>query len=279
MITRRTFIGLSTAAAALTTTTGFSQETVPVYLQSGSKKKGFCTTAGDSPGWAEKLTSLHAKWFYTWAGFVPDDAPKGMAFVPMIRSRHSKPEMVAKIRESFAGHDIKEVLGFNEPDTKHQDGLTVEQALDLWPMYMETGLRIGSPACVHPDKQWMIDFMAGVEERKLRVDFVCIHSYGGPNPEAFLNRLEKVHEMFNRPLWITEFAVGDWNAKTVEENKHDPKTVLRFMDKVLPKLDRLDFLERYSWFSASADSPPVGTSALFDLEGKLTELGQCYRDA
>jgi hypothetical protein len=279
MINRRKFIGLSATTAALTAATGYSQPAVPDYLQSGSKKKGFCITAGDNPGWTDRLINLHAKWFYTWAGFVPGDAPPGMIFTPMIRSRHAKPEMVAKIRKSFEGHDIKEVLGFNEPDTKHQDGLSVQEALDLWPMYMETGLRIGSPACVHPDKQWMIDFMAGVEERKLRVDFICIHSYGGPNPDAFLSRLEKVHEMFNRPLWITEFAVGDWNAKTVEENKYDPKTVLRFMDKVLPKLDRLDFLERYSWFSASVDSPPLGTSALFNPDGTLTELGEHYRDA
>ena len=45
---------------------------------------------------------------------------------------------------------------------------------------MKTGLRLGSPVCVHPDNAWMKAFMQGVAERKLRVDFICMHSYGGP---------------------------------------------------------------------------------------------------
>jgi hypothetical protein len=51
------------------------------------------------------------------------------------------------------------------------------------------------------------------------------------------------------------------------------------MDQVLPELDDLDFLERYAWFPSLPDSPPLGTSALFDAEGALTPLGELYRDA
>jgi hypothetical protein len=157
--------------------------------------------------------------------------------------------------------------------------MSVAQALDAWPLLMETGLRLGSPGCVHPDKQWMIDFMAGVEERKLRVDFICVHSYGGPNAEAFVRRLESVHRLFDRPLWITEFGVGDWAAKTPEQNRHSPERVLRYMEQVLPMLDRLDYLERYAWFPARTTSAPLATSALHDADGNLTRLGECYRDA
>jgi hypothetical protein len=145
---------------------------------------------------------------------------------------------------------------------------------------METGMRLGSPGCVHPDKEYMVDFMKGVKERGLRVDFINVHSYGGPNPEALVKRLENVHRMFDeRPLWITEFAVGDWEAESVEKNRHKPETVLRFMEKVLPMLDKLDFLERYAWFPAKTTSIPLGTSALFNEDGSLTRLGECYRDA
>ncbi len=58
-----------------------------------------------------------------------------------------------------------------------------------------------------------------------------------------------------------------------------PDDVLRFMEEVLPQLDKLDFIERYVWFRAGLDNKSLGTSALFDGAGKLTRLGECYRDA
>jgi hypothetical protein len=125
----------------------------------------------------------------------------------------------------------------------------------------------------------MIAFMDGVKQRGLRVDFVCVHSYGGPNADALVARLENVHRMFGRPLWITEFGVGDWQAKSPEQNRHKPETVLRFMEQILPRLERLDFVERYAWFPSKPGSAPLGTSALFADDGTLTRLGECYRDA
>lgn len=252
---------------------------LPDYLQSGSKKKGLGMNAWNNPTWSERVMSVHSKWFYNWSGFLPGDTPPGMVFVPMVRSRYTNTEMINKFRESFQGHEVKDLLGFNESAASKQDKMTVAEALDAWPLLMETGIRIGSPACVHPDNEWMVKFMAGVAERKLRVDFVCVHSYDKPNPQALVSRLDRVHKLFDRPLWITEFAVCDWGAKTVEENQHDPETVLRFMEDVLPKLDNLDYLERYAWYPAKPDNAALGTSALFDADGVLTPLGECYRDA
>jgi hypothetical protein len=73
--------------------------------------------------------------------------------------------------------------------------------------------------------------------------------------------------------------VGDWEAKSVERNRHKPEAVMRFMESVLPKLDKLDFVERYAWFPAKTTSIPLGTSALFNADGALTPLGEIYRDA
>ena len=123
----------------------------------------------------------------------------------------------------------------------------------------------------------MIDFMKGVDQRKLRVDCVCVHSYGGPNANGLLDRLEKIHKMYHRPLWITEFAVGDWKAETAEQNKHSPQQIARFMSEVLPMLGKASFVDRFAWFSANQDNRALGTSALFDGDGKLTELGEIYR--
>jgi hypothetical protein len=200
-------------------------------------------------------------------------------FIPMIWGYWGQKAGIAQAGEAAKRAGIKELLGFNEPDEKSQSNLSVEKALDAWPLLMETGLRLGSPGCVHPDREWMKAFMEGVKKRKLRVDFVTVHSYGGTDVEAFMRRLEAVRKLYQRPVWITEFAVGDWQAKSVAQNRHKPEMVLRFMEKLLPRLERCSFLERYAWFPAGANSAALGTSALFDNNGELTALGKVYQQA
>ncbi len=280
MITRRQFLHLSAAATALSLApslrpqaTGGKESPRP-----GAKKRGL-GQAVKFPGWAARLAALRCQWFYSWNHNLPEGVPPGVEFIPMLFRYGGKPQVVADAAAAARKSGCNTLLGFNEPEKKDQGNMTLEGVLEAWPLLMETGLRLGSPGCVHPDKEWMIAFMEGVKQRKLRVDFVCVHSYGGPNPEALVQRLEKVHQMFGCPVWITEFAVGDWAAKSVGENRHKPETVLRFMEKVLPMLDRLDFVERYAWFTAKPGSAPLGTSALFDENGALTRLGECYRDA
>lgn len=277
MITRRRFISISAAAAATAAFASCHRRPDPALL--GSKKKGLGQSV-KNPAWSERISDLKCKWFYSWNSAIPEGIPDGISFIPMIYRYGGDPTTISAPAAAAKKAGINELLGFNEPDVKKQGNMTLEETLSAWPLLMETGMRLGSPGCVHPDKEYMIDFMKGVKERGLRVDFINVHSYGGPNPEALVKRLENVHRMFDeRPLWITEFAVGDWEAESVEKNRHKPETVLRFMERVLPMLDKLDFLERYAWFPAKTTSIPLGTSALFNEDGSLTRLGECYRDA
>jgi hypothetical protein len=48
------------------------------------------------------------------------------------------------------------------------------------------------------------------------------------------------------------------------------------MREILPRLDELDFVERYAWFSLGEDDKALGPSALFKEDGSLTALGQFY---
>lgn len=244
---------------------------------SGSAKKGLGITT-KTPDWSRKLRDLRCKWFYSWGAEISPDIPAGTAFAPMIYGYWGQKEAIAKAAAAAKAAGIKDLLGFNEPDQKDQSNISVERALEVWPILMETGLRLGSPACVHPDREWMKAFMAGVKQRGLRVDFVNVHSYGGPSADALVKRLHEIQKLFGKPVWITEFAVGDWEAKSAAQNRHKPAAVLKFMEAVLPRLDQLDFVERYAWFPAKQDNAALGTSALFDENGKLTRLGECYRD-
>ncbi len=273
---RRIFIHLTTLAGL---TPVYAREpTLKPGGDAGSAKKGI-GLATNNPDWSRLLQQLRARWFYNWNNRLPGKKPAGMDFVPMIWTYKGKEEAVKKSGKAAKDAGIKELLGFNEPDQEKQADMTVEDALAAWPVLERTGLRLGSPGCVHPDKEWMKAFMKGVETRKLRVDFVCVHSYGGTDTDALVRRLEQVHQLFRKPIWITEFAVGDWKAETVAENRYKEDAILRFMEEVIPRLNRLDFLERYAWYSSKPDNKALGTSALFDAEGKLTRLGECYRDA
>ncbi|MEI6177564.1 MAG: glycosyl hydrolase, partial [Verrucomicrobiota bacterium] len=207
----------------------------------------------------------------------PKGVPAGVDFVPMIWGYWGNQAGIAKTGAAAKEAGINELLGFNEPDHRDQSNLTVEKALAAWPELMKTGMRLGSPGCAHPDGEWMKEFMAGVEKQKLRVDFICVHSYGGTDANAFMKKLQSVHKLFARPLWITEFACGDWQAKSVAQNRHKPEQVLKFMEQVLPQLESSSFVERYAWFPAGADSAALGTSALFDKTGELTPLGKFYQ--
>ncbi|MEQ8208292.1 MAG: glycosyl hydrolase [Lacipirellulaceae bacterium] len=245
-----------------------------------SKKKGFCVTTKKGSDWQKKISALDAKWFYSWGAQKPKQVPRNVEFTPMIWGRYAlnSPKTLANLKAQGNRKEVRFLLGFNEPDQPKQSNLSVEEVIALWPQLEAIGLPLGSPGCVHPDRDWMNRFMAEVEAKNLRVDFICVHSYGGPSAKAFVKRLRDIHENFQRPIWITEFAVGDWTAKTANENKHSPKRVAQFMRELLPMLENLDFVHRYAWFSASTESAALGTSALFHKDGSLTELGRIYRD-
>ena len=112
----------------------------------------------------------------------------------------------------------------------------------------------------------------------LRVDFVCVHSYGGANVTSFLQKIKNVYEAYGRPIWITEFAVADWQAETPASNRHTPDQVLDFMKEVLPALYQADYVHRFAWFNASPENAALTSSILFDEEKELTPLGEHYAD-
>jgi len=257
--------------------TSFASES----LYPGSSKKGFCTLVRDNSDWLQKIQALNAKWFYSWGNKKPADVPEGVDFTPMIWGRFDPEKKAVQLNQlTLAGKEgsIKYLMGFNEPDQPKQSNLSVEEAVKLWPVLEATGLPLCSPGCVHPDRQWMKAFMQEVEKHQLRVDYVCVHSYGGTDAQALVKKLKEVHKLYGRPIWITEFAAGDWQAQSVTENRHTPEKVAQFMRELLPMLEKLDFVHRYAWYSASPDSASLGTSALFNEDGSLTELGKIYSE-
>lgn len=249
-------------------------------LSRGPMKKGLCLSEKKRPPEkvAKFLESVGARWLYNWNIDPPATLAKGIQFVPMIyNERAATNEALTRVKSQARVHRYTQLLGFNEPDAKTQGNTSVEQALDAWPKLEATGLRLGSPSCVHPDNEWMTAFMKGVGQRGLRVDFVCVHSYAGPGADSLVKRLEKVHALYKRPIWITEFAVADWEAKTAADNRFKPERIADFLSELLPKLEAMDIIERYAWFHGGVSGGPIATSKLFNPDGSLTVVGKAYR--
>ena len=249
-------------------------QAAPSVKKAVSLKKGFDTVVRPDGHWRNQVTALRAHWFYSWGAPGPPNLPHGVQFVPMDWGYYGNKDnnLVAWLAKVKAQRNVHALLGFNEPDGKDQANLSVEKALEGWPYLMQTGLTLGSPAAVHADGDWMKAFMAGAEAKHLRVDFIAIHWYGGANPQDFLGYLARVHTLYGRPLWVTEFAPADWSG----HHGITPQQAADFMRVALPGMDRLDYVQRYSWFSASPDDAALGASALFGKDGSLTDLGRLY---
>lgn len=249
--------------------------------RSHASKKGICMTTKGGKSWKERVEKLDVSWHYNWAARLPEAAPKDVDFVPMIWGYWGNSEgfqrSIRRLRDDHRTGREGHLLGFNEPDKKAQANMSVERALKAWPYLEWTGLRLGSPATVNPENEWMREFMKQAKAKNYRVDFVTVHWYGGANADSLISRLKRVHQLYGKPIWITEFAVADWSAKSRANNKFSQKRVLQFMKEVLPRLDALKFVERYAWYSGGENHSALGPSSLWKNDGSLTELGKLYK--
>ncbi len=221
--------------------------------QNASAKKGW----GGDPASA---TKLKAHWHYNW--WTNGKSSHGLEFVPMVKGKKQVNDTVLKAIKS---NGAKVILCLNEPERASQGDTTVEEALNLWPKLMKTGLRLGSPA---PSSDaagmaWLDTFMQGVEKKKLRVDFIALHWYRSSDPDKFEEFLKEIHDKYKRPIWVTEF-----NSQYSKGDRD------QFAAQAFKICDRLDFVERYSYFTTKPGEP----GSLWKDGGhkELTPLGKDY---
>ena len=250
------------------------QENIQLTDEQKLSKKGVAFTSR-SKAWSHKTSALKAHWMYSWGRELREEIPENVEFVPMFWGKGSvTQERLDEVKQLIDEGRVKYVLGFNEPDGAAQANMTVDEAIELWPQLESLGVPLGSPATVGPNNDWMVEFMEKAEALNLRIDFVAVHSYGGPNVLSLINKLKDTYNAYRRPIWITEFAVADWNATSPEANKHSEATVMNFMTETLNALDEIDYIHRYAWFSGT--QAPLYTSALFDDDANITAVGELY---
>lgn len=238
-----------------------------------SKKKGLALKVRkDDPATLVQVAeAMNVRWYYNWSLHPYDELKGKMAFFPMIWGRKAFEEFEAS-REKYPL-----ILFLNEPDGPTQSNISVDEALKMYPVVRKRAELVVSPATVNATEPWMREFENKVALVGEQPDFVAVHWYGGPNAAHFLEFLEKVHTLYGKPIWITEFAVADWEAKrTGGENKFTQAQIAKFMKKIIPALEELPYVKRYAWFTYRKESIQGSTSALFEPDGQLNRLGKLY---
>jgi hypothetical protein len=243
------------------------------------EKIGLGTWDEDSRGSAlNHVDGLGFDWHYNWSErplWDVDTRPERSSFVAMLwDERDVTAEALQRVKDS----GVTTLLGFNEPNHPGQANMTVDQALDLWPRLMATGLRLGSPAATQGgtlgEGSWLGRFMAGAEARGLRVDFVAVHYYSeDKDVGAFRAFLEAVHRQYGKPVWVTEWALADWDRP----GRFSAAEQAAYARAAIEMMDDLAFVERHAWYSGY-DGDEGLNAEVFRLDGALTPVGRAFRD-
>ena len=244
-----------------------------------SKKKGFVSSLNDPLSFS-KINVLRVGWFYNWNYSRTQNVDTNIPYVPMIWGAKSATnnDAINTINSTPENYDSV-LLGFNEPDFNQQSNMTVDQAISLWPVLQNSGRRLGSPAVAKNSTDpngWLAQFMAKAKALNYRVDFIAIHWYAPPNVNSLLNTVDTLWNTYKLPIWITEFAVADWNATTTTPCKYTVDQVKDFMTKIIPALETRTYVERYCWKTRTNSDINMGISTLFNDDGSLTDLGILY---
>ncbi len=242
------------------------------------RKKGLCTTNN-------RTEQMQGDWYYNW--WSGKDQSAVIEFIPMIKTKEQAGNNGVWDRFTHVISDNPNnpvsLLAINEPKGPEQGNmLEFQDAVDVWPRFLETGTRLGSPAPKEagPSYEWLDGMSGGLNKLGYRMDFVALHWYdwGGwgkdQNPNAnpaeifarFKTWLDNMHKRYQRPLWITEFNANKNRVHGVQEG---------FLKLALPYLENLDFVERYSYFE-----PGGGLGNYYEDDAKtiLSSVGKVYRN-
>ncbi|MHA7219788.1 glycosyl hydrolase [Arthrobacter sp. MDT1-48-3] len=237
--------------------------------------KGFGNGGKDALA-LQQINSLKLDWYYTWQAqyYVNANPP----FVPMIKdaSKLSERDAIGWITRQLPVTKTKHLLGFNEPDHASQANMTPDEAIKLWPQLMATGLRLGAPAPAGTNSLWLESFMSKAKAKGLRVDFVTMHRYAWPKADEFLRKVTMLHEKYGKPIWVTEYAVADWDATPTRPSIYTRAQTEDFMRATVAGMRAMPFVERFAWKTRSNTDPAMRSSSLFNSNGTLTSTGKLY---
>ncbi len=229
-------------------------------------KKGW---AGSDAG---QYIPLNVTWRYDWS--AGGSTTSAVEYVP-IKQKADWPGWGEINGKQYVTH----LLGFNEPNRPDQSNMTVSQALAIWPEYLKSGLRIGSPSPSDPfgsNGAWLYEFLDSCKARNYRVDYVAIHAYWAKSPQQWYNDLKWVYNKTGLPIWITEWNNGanwtneTWPTSDRSLSEANATKQLNDIKAILNVLDTASFVERYAIYNWVQDARAMA------IGNNITPAGQYY---
>lgn len=251
------------AAAAVPSDTEPAAPAAPVPAAPAAPAGGKRGLAYNDPKLLSLFTGSGSKctWAYNWGSWF--DLTVSVDFVPLLWGLKSDFTNVWKNNVNNAiSKGSTHVLGFNEADLGSQAnipdiGTCVQGHVTYMKEFADRGIKIGAPSVTNSvSKNQGLDYLSQFIAKcdatvGCHVDFCPIHWYDSASKTAdFIQHVKNAHDACGgRPIWITEFAPQGSDAQ-----------VDAFLKTVLPQLDGLDFLERYSYFMVSQGRLVSGSS-------------------
>ncbi|KAI9865826.1 MAG: hypothetical protein M1824_000086 [Vezdaea acicularis] len=257
---------------------------LPLTHATTSPKRGLVYVApakstSDNTIWTQPPSDL--TWYYNYQD-VPTAAfaGNGLEFVPMLWGAPTNPTTNTSFLDSIksqlaAGANITSVLFLNEPDGSSATGGSATDAItaaQVWQTQIEPlkahGIKLGGPAVTGAQNgfNWLQNFFNACAGN-CSVDFLPVHWYG--NFEGLASHIGQVRGTYmNSSIWVTEYALPNSPLKDTQG----------FFNTSEEYFDRIDYIERYSYFGAFRSSVSnVGPNAAFlTQDGKLTDIGSWY---
>ncbi len=259
---------------------------VPCDQPVKSAKRGVCMN--EMSGADFMALSPSVSWWYNWHYADTQNPPKAanMEFLPMAWG--ARPEDLAGLKTYLANHKPSHILTLNEPNLKGQAFITPQQTADFYKQVkaVADGYKIpvvGPHMALGSGTGDSITAMDPIEKKEVTYTFmvpfvkafmnyagegevgaVAAHSYGNFGELNWMTGM--LHDTFQRPVWVTEFA--NWNASSPEDERD-------YLIQSVDLFERSPFVQGYAWFKERVnDNPKI---SLLDKEsGKLTMLGDAY---
>lgn len=227
-------------------------------------------------------TDLNTSWVYKWNSTL--NTTLDWEYAPMSWGNTGADD--ASDIALYAGkYNSTHIMSFNEPDDcdaqsgQYGNLCQTDVAVALHKNLMKTGMRLVSPGGREEAPfAWLKEFYDKAKVQDIRIDVIAVHWYDwGSNPaintnptgqqvfDRFKAYLTNVHNLYQLPIWITEFNANPARSQTINSD---------FMALALPYLESLDYIERYNWFPYN-----TGTDFYTDVANTLiSDVGMTYRD-
>ncbi len=234
------------------------------------------------------MQATGASWYYNW-GSAPNDIGNYNAnFYPMFWSGPSQATI-----NSVLAQNPKYILGFNEPENASQSNMSVATAIADWTTISadtvaynaanNTSIQLISPAVADDSsgQSWIASFMSQAKADGLKVDAIAFHWYdddttnGSQAAADFESAVQRYHNEFGLPVFITEFADHDWGGTYSVASMIAANT--QMLSIVIPWLNSQSYVAgyaNYQWFANNetalyTGTPPLPTTLGYPYDGSV----------